>query len=650
MQMKCDYFNTQLGDGRILMATGTPVSNSMTELYVMTRYLRPDLLRQAGISRFDDWAATFGNVTTQLEQTAYNTYKLKTRFSEFANLPELMAFYKEFADIKSAASLDLPRPKLKDGKNTIVNVPATSEQKAYVEDLAKRAEAINAGSVHPTDDNFLKITGEARLIGLGNQAVKAMYTRNGENLPPDFVEENQRNGKVDVCVNKVFERWEQSTDTKGVQLIFSDIAVNDENCNFSAYKYIKEELIAKGIPEDEIIFAPKSDAKNREEIFNKINAGEYRVIIASTETLGTGANIQKKLVALHHLDIPWKPSCLEQREGRILRQGNENPEVEILNYVTESTLDSYLYSTVTNKARFIAQILDNDSPARVYEDMDEKVLTYAEIQAVAAGDPNIKKRIETANSLAEMNMLRREWGYERARMRELLEVLPAKLEKAQETLTKIQEDIPGAKKAAAMEELPLDNKRIHAQINDVLAKFKTGNTESVPIGIVAGFEVTVRAVEVTKGATLENLTTETIARITVKGAAEYSFEASLGEHDNNVVRIKNLFTKIVPAREESAASEVTRFTEDMQQARTQINVPFEHEQKIVELEKLLEELDEKLSGISKQEDVIADEDDLEQGETAKEKAVREELYNTDDNDYQPVANDDEPLPPTRKGR
>jgi N12 class adenine-specific DNA methylase len=379
MQMKCDYFNEQLGQGHILMATGTPVSNSMTELYVMTRYLRPELLKQAGIERFDDWAATFGNVTTQLEQTAYDTYKMKTRFSEFANLPELMAFYKEFADIKSAAKLDLPRPALKNGKNTIVKVPATPEQKEYIHELSCRAEAINSGKVAPHEDNFLKITGEARLIGLGNLAVKAMYARRGEQLPPEFADINERNGKVDACVEKVFKRWEKFSENKGVQLIFSDVARHDDGGKFSAYKYIRDELIEKGIPAEQIIFAPKSDAKDRAEIFKKINAGEYRVVIASTETLGTGANIQQKLVALHHLDVPWKPSDLEQRERRILRQGNENPEIEVLNYVTEGTLDSYLYSTVTNKARFIAQILDNDCPARVCEDMDEKVLTYAEI-------------------------------------------------------------------------------------------------------------------------------------------------------------------------------------------------------------------------------------------------------------------------------
>jgi N12 class adenine-specific DNA methylase len=644
MQMKCDYFNEQLGDGHILLCTGTPVSNSITELFVMTRYLRPDLLRQAGIERFDDWAATFGNVTTQLEQTAYDTYKLKTRFSEFANLPELMAFYKEFADIKSAAKLDLPRPALKNNKNTIVNVPATPEQKAYVKELGERAEAINQGNVHPTEDNFLKITGEARLIGLGNQAVKAMYTRSDRELPPEFVD-GQKNGKVDACVEKVFERWEETADVKGVQLVFSDVAVNDDNNNFSAYKYIREELIAKGIPAEQIIFAPKSDERNREEIFKKINSGEYRVVIASTETLGTGCNIQNKLVALHHLDVPWKPSALEQREGRILRQGNENPEVEIFNYVTASTLDSYLYSTVTNKARFIAQILDNDSPARVCADVDETVLTYAEIQAVAAGKKEIRQRIETANEIAELNMLRREWGRERASMREQLEVLPMRLETAKGKLERIQADIPNAQKASAMEELPLDNKRIHYEVNRVLTNFKNGNTEPISLGTVAGFEIVAEI----KKTFLEH---ESYPIIKIKGNDEYFFEAGLGENDNNVLRIKNTFAKIIPAREESTAEEIIRHSENIEQARSQIDVPFEYEEKIIELEKLLAELDAKLSGADQQQDVIADEDDLEKNEvieTKEQKAEREEIYSAEDRDYQAVPDEDISETP-RRGR
>ena len=640
MQMKSDYFNEQLGDGHIMMLSGTPVSNSMTELYIMTRYLRPDLLRQAGISRFDDWASVFGNVTTALEQTAYDTYKLKTRFSEFANLPELMAFYKEFADVRSAEKLDLPRPALKNGKNTIVNVPATPEQKAYVKELGERAEAINNGEVPPHIDNFLKITSEARLIGLGNQAVKSLYARNDRVLPPEFVD-GEKNGKVDACVNAVYERWAQSAESKGVQLVFSDVAVNSDNGNFSAYEYIRAELIDKGIPPEEIIFAPKSDCKDREEIFKSINSGEYRVVIASTETLGTGANVQQKLVALHHLDVPWKPACLQQREGRILRQGNENPEVEILNYVTGSTLDSYLYSTVCNKARFIAQILDNESPARVCEDLDESVLTYAEIQAVAAGNPDIKKRIETANQLAELGMLKREWGNEKAKMRECLEVLPPRLERAKAMLVKIQTDKIAAAKVAAMEEIPLDNKRLHAEVNRAIANFKRGDTAEIAIGTVGGFAVSVKAEETGNTLSLENYNTEIVAKFTVKGEVDYVCEAGRGELDNNVVRLKNVFASIIPKREESAQAEITRLTENIEQAKLQVDVPFEYEDKLAELEQLLTEIDERLSGIRSQDDVIADDDDLDVGEPAKTKQTSQ---------IKPEQGESEPPETPRKGR
>jgi len=321
----------------------------------------------------------------------------------------------------------LPRPSLKGGKNTIINVPATPEQKAYVRELSERAEAINSGNVPPKEDNFLKITGEARLVGFCNDAVKSLYIKSGEEVPSDFIE--TKSGKADMCAQKVFEIWDETKEQKGVQLIFSDVAVNDDGGKFSLYNYLKQELISKGVPENEIIFAPKSDSKEREDIFKKINSGEYRIVIASTNTLGTGANIQQKLVALHHCDIPWKPSDFSQREGRILRQGNENKEVEIFNYVTAGTLDSYLYSVVTKKARFIAQILDNEIPARVSEDMDEKVLTYAEIQAIATGNPDIKKRIDTANSLAELTMLKREWGYEVGYMRSQIETFPITIQK-----------------------------------------------------------------------------------------------------------------------------------------------------------------------------------------------------------------------------
>ena len=643
MQMKTDYFNEHFGQGHILMATGTPVSNSMTELYVMTRYLRPDLLKQAGISRFDEWAATFGNVTTQLEPTAYEKYKLKTRFSQFSNLPELMAFYKEFADIKSAAKLELPRPTLKNGKNTIINIIASPEQKAYVRELSERAEAINSGAVKPDVDNFLKITGEARLIGLGNEAVKSLYAKRGEKLPPDFID--TKGGKADVCVNQVYEIWNESKNNKGVQLIFSDVAVSDEDGKYSVYEHIKRELIAKGVPENEIIFAPKADSKNRENIFKKINSGEYRVVIASTGTLGTGANIQERLIALHHCDIPWKPSDFEQREGRILRQGNTNKEVQIFNYVTEGTLDSYLYSTVTNKARFIAQILDNECPARVSEDCDEKVLTYAEIQAISAGNPDIRERIDTENKLAELHMLKREWGYEAALMRSRSETIPKRIEELKSILSKVEIDKESANdiseiqlktsaESTLYERADID-KLLLTKATQAVSEFKKGNCEEIKIGDIGKFSLSVKAENGTK--CFQDYSTETFAKLVIKGMGSYNCEAGLGMNDRNIVRLENLL-KGIPQKEKSLETEIKRLTENLEQTNQQLKKSFEHDGEIEKLSQRLAELDMKLSGITEQNDVVIDPEEEKEPlvETADEKAAREKIYDTDDNDYQPV--------------
>ena len=332
----------------------------------------------------------------------------------------------------------MPRPILKTGKAQLFTVPATPEQRAFVRELAKRAKAIQNGNVEPYEDNLLKITGEARYFSLGNQALQAIYTRKDEE-PPFEIQQN-KDGKVDKCIENVVRIYNENNETKGVQLVFSDIAVNSDNGNFSVYDYIKNELVAQGIPENEIIFAPKSDSKNREEIFKDINAGKYRVVIASTNTLGTGANIQEKLCALHHLDIPWKPSDFEQREGRILRQGNSFSEVEIFNYVTEGTMDSYLYQTVANKARFIAQFLNNENVGRSMEDCDGKVLTYGEFQAQAEGNPDFRRFAELGNEISELNMLRSEYAHETVLTQKTLEELPIKIEAAEHFLAGLEAD------------------------------------------------------------------------------------------------------------------------------------------------------------------------------------------------------------------
>lgn len=644
MQMKTDYFNEEMGQGHLLLCTGTPVSNSMTELYVMTRYLRPDLLRAAGVERFDDWAATFGNVVMKNQQGADGQLKLRTCFATFANLPELMAMYKEFADVQSADKLHLPRPELKDGKPQIVSVPASPEQKAYVRELAERAAAIAAGAVDPSKDNLLKITGEARLIGLGNQAIKALYEKNGLEVPYDFAD--NKDSKVDKCIENVAEIYQQTNETRGVQIIFSDIAVNSDNGNFSVYDYIKSELMAKGIPEDEIVFAPKSDAKNREEIFRDINESKYRVVIASTGTLGTGANIQQNLKALHHIDVPWKPSDFEQREGRILRQGNQNKEVEIYNYVTEGTLDSYLYQTVTDKARFIAQLLDDECPARVSEDCDEKVLTFGEIQAAAEGNPDFRRRIELSNEIAELTMLQKAFLRETAQARRRVENLPRLIEQRQEMLTPVRHDLAAAKKIHdIMLRTPegrmlTERKAINAVLlGAVKEKIKNPDAESK--------RFTVRDFDISVSVLGDD------ARFIIKGEHTYSCAAGSAEHQDNMQRLANFFEKGIAKTEADLISEISAKETDLEQSKARMEMQFTHEDELQMKQTELAELEERLAGLSEQEDAICDPDEQLDPiiETAEEKAER--LNAIPDGDADDVKPDDLPaqddaLDPPRK--
>ena len=634
MQMKTDYFNEQLGQGHILFCTGTPVSNSMTELYVMTRYLRPDLLKAAGVERFDDWAATFGNVVTKNQQAADGTLKLRTSFASFANLPELMAMYKEFADVQSADKLQLPRPKLKTGKPQIVKVPASPEQKEYVKELAVRAKMIADGKVEPYEDNLLKITGEARLIGLGNRAIKSLYEKREEEIPDSFID--SKDSKVDKCIENVANIYRQTENTNGVQIIFSDIAVNSDNGNFSVYDYIKKELTESyNIPENEIIFAPKSDSKERENIFRDINSAKYRIVIASTGTLGTGANIQQNLYALHHIDVPWKPSDFEQREGRILRQGNKNKEVEIFNYVTEGTLDSYLYQTVTDKARFIAQLLDDKCPARVSEDCDEKVLTFGEIQAAAEGNPDFKKRIELSNEIAELTLLRNEYAYETAQMQRKSERLPDEIEIRKKILDEIKSDKAAAEKIDDIcitmpdGEKISERKEINAYLLNMVKQMDEKPDKELSPVHIGEFELT---------ADKKALSGEMC--FVVKGKRSYTCAAGVTENHDNYQRLNNLFEKSIPNTEKETIKKIESLEDNLRQAKERLTIPFPHDKELESKMQELNELEEKLSGLSVQEDDVYDPEEV-IIETSEEKSYRESIYNVDNSDYQPTENEND---------
>lgn len=391
MFLKCEYINELNGGRGIVFATGTPISNTMCEMYVMQSFLQKDTLEQMGIYHFDSWAANFGEQTTALELTVEGSgFRFKTRFNKFTNLPELMNLYKEVADIQTRDMLDLDIPTLRDGKYIIVDSEPDWYVKQVMEEFVKRAEAIRNGNVDPSVDNFLKITHEARLLGTDARLLDADAPDNPE-------------GKLNKVVANVMAEYRKAGEQGiiGTQLIFSDIgtpkgAWNPEGMtgSFDVYNYIKTKLVEKGIPAEEIAYIhdAKTDAA-KENLFREMRTGAKKVLIGSTDKCGTGVNVQTHLVAMHHVDCPWKPSSIEQREGRGLRQGNENSEVAVYRYVTKGTFDAYSWSLVENKQRFISQVMTSKAVARTCEDIDEATLSYAEIKAVATGNPLIKEKM-----------------------------------------------------------------------------------------------------------------------------------------------------------------------------------------------------------------------------------------------------------------
>lgn len=359
MRMKIQYINEKNQGRGVIMATGTPLSNSMVELYVMQLYLQERRLHEKGIYHFDAWASVFGEVTSSLELAPEGTgYRMRTRFNKFINLPELIHLFKEVADIILPDMLDIKRPELKDGKYKIVVSEASDYVKERMQEMVKRAEAIHRGAVDPKDDNMLRITGEARLLGTDPRLLDS-------HAPVDT------DSKLNKAVENIYQEYVQSQEQKGTQIVFSDIGTPGPGKPFTVYDYLKHELIAKGIPEEEICFI--HDAKTdeqRDRMFSDVRAGRKRIIIGSTEKLGVGTNIQTRMVAAHHIDCPWKPSDIEQREGRIIRQGNENEEVNIYRYVTKGSFDAYLWGIVETKQRFISQVFTSRELARICEDIE----------------------------------------------------------------------------------------------------------------------------------------------------------------------------------------------------------------------------------------------------------------------------------------
>ena len=371
--MKCRYLDEITGGKGLIFATGTPISNSMAEIYTLQRYLQYDTLCRHALQHFDAWASTFGETVTAVELAPEGTgYRTKTRFSRFYNLPELMNMFKEFADIKTAEMLNLPVP---EAHYHNVSVKPSEFQKEMVEEISVRADSVRNGMVDAPKDNMLKITSDGRKLAMDQRLIS-------ENLL------DHEGSKVNACISQIFQIWKSGAEKRLTQLVFCDISTPKNDGSFNVYDDIRTKLIAKGLPEEEIWFIHEANSEGKKKVlFSKVRSGEVRVILGSTQKMGAGTNVQKKLIAIHDLDCPWRPSDLEQRAGRIVRQGNGNKEVDIYRYVTEETFDAYLYQLVENKQKFISQIMTSKSPVQVAEDIDETSLSYAEIKMLATGNP-----------------------------------------------------------------------------------------------------------------------------------------------------------------------------------------------------------------------------------------------------------------------
>lgn len=592
MLMKTQYLNNKYGCNNILFATGTPISNSMVEFYVMQRYLRPDLLEKAGLQNFDDWASTFGEVVSQLEiKPAGNGFQMKNRFSKFVNIPELMQMYKEFADIQTADMLKLPVPKIETGKPIVVTSKPDERQKAYMKELATRSETIHSGTVDPRQDNMLKITHEARLLGLDTRCI----FKDAQPAP---------DSKVMKLIDNLEKNYRKTMTEKGVQIVFCDIAINEDETHFSVYKAIKQALMERGIPEKEICFAgdAKTD-KARDEMFKSLRKGEKRFIIASTSKLGTGANIQDRICAIHHLDIPWKPSDLTQQDGRGIRQGNRFSQVGIYHYLTEETFDAYMMGIITNKAKFINQILTSKSPARVSEDVDEMVLTYSEMQAIASGNPMIKEKIQLDNDVAMLKTLEAEHKKSIYKMQELAEkILPKQITQYSELLTKARNDMSKYQKNQALNkefEMTIGgvryDKRENAgeQIAVAMAKC-TATGEPIELGTYRGFKITIERNPLAN--TFFELDKPCIA--VLHGELTYSCDVATDNGVGNVRRIENLAGIQINQKQCSLEEQLEKANKDLSEAQQNMLKPFEHGQELAEKTKRLEYVNAQLSGNS----------------------------------------------------
>ena len=569
---KCRYLDEITGGRGVIFATGTPISNSMTEMYTLMRYLQYNTLQQKGLTHFDAWASTFGETTTAIELAPEGTgYRARTRFAKFFNLPELMAMFKEAADIKTSDQLHLPVP---DAKFETVVVKPSEIQQDMVQALSERAAEVHSGSVDPSVDNMLKITSDGRKIGLDQRLMNSA-------LPDD------PNSKLNACVNNVLRIWNDTKEQKLTQLIFCDMSTPKGDGSFNVYDDIRTKLLNAGVPEQEIEFIHNADTENKKaELFSKVRSGQVRVLLGSTAKMGAGTNVQTLLVAVHHLDVGWRPSDMTQRNGRIIRQGNQNKQVYVYNYVTESTFDAYLYQTLENKQKFISQIMTSKSPMRSCDDIDEQALSYAEIKALCAGDPRIREKMDLDVQVAKLKVLRGDFQNQKYRLEDkLLKTFPEEVQKQKTRIAALQQDSqiaaahPQDKEnfcGMTIKGMVYDDKKAAGE-RLLLARQEMPNADMMLLGTYRGFELNIR---------FDSFKNEHQAVL----RAELSYPVSLGDDARgNITRLDNAIDNFAD-RIADAENALQNLEQQKQAAEVEVAKPFAQEEELAEKSARLAEL------------------------------------------------------------
>ena len=590
--MKCRYLDEITGERGTVFATGTPISNSMVELYTIQRYLQYSTLVKNGLQHFDAWASTFGETITAVELTPEGTgYRAKTRFAKFYNLPELMAMFKEIADIKTADMLNLPVP---EAKYHNIAVKPSEMQKEMVASLAERAEQVRGGGVDSSVDNMLKITNDGRKLALDQRMLNDML--------PDF-----EGSKINACVDNIYRIWKENADKKSAQLVFCDLSTPKNDGTFSVYNDIRKKLIERGIPESEVKFIHEADTDmKKKELFQKTRKGEVRVLLGSTQKMGAGTNVQDKLIALHDVDCPWRPSDLEQRSGRIVRQGNENPQVDIYRYVTEQTFDAYLYQLVEGKQKFASQIMTSKSPVRSAEDIDETALSYAEIKMLATGNPYIKEKMDLDIQVQKLKMLKSNFLSEKYGLEDkVIKFYPQQIAYLKSRVEGLTKDVETAK----LHPKPIDEQPLGMMVTGVSYSEKAeagqaiinacksmNSPDAIPLGEYRGFQM--------------ELYFDTVQRnYVVKLKGETSRDVPLGDDSHgNIVRIDNGIERFEEALADMKNS-LENTEKQFETAKQEIEKPFAKEEELRAKTARLDELNILLNMDKKENEIVGGEPD-----------------------------------------